>query len=247
MHQFITRNLLYLNLFGFIISVLFSCSSYKAKKQEAELTLPALGTFVKTKGGILYDAAAQIGVPEWKNLKVSVQQLPFNIESYTTYARYMQKAAKINTIPYNDSLRYKPKYIRLHLQDKIGLAMMINNSDHQQIRNYLSLDEGYKLVSSVDLAINEADIEAFLNVDGALLEKDRYENIVLMLYNKGQKEQLYFKDLAVFNYGLSTFCWGTDRYSNLRIENINEEGEKCPKNTYTKASKLTKEKNNLKF
>ena len=51
-----------------VLLSLIACSSYKAKRQESKLVLPHLGTVVKAKGGLLYDAAAQIGTPHWSTL-----------------------------------------------------------------------------------------------------------------------------------------------------------------------------------
>ena len=230
-----------------VLLSLIACSSYKAKRQESKLVLPHLGTVVKAKGGLLYDAAAQNGTPHWSTLKVTVQQLPFNIESYTIYAKHMHRAAKINSIPYNDSLRYKPKYIRLQLQDKIELTNMLNNDAHEEMRQYLSLDNTHKFVTAVDIALTEVEINEFEQTYAAKLEKDKFDNIILVL-NQGEKERIYLlKDLPIFNYVLNSFCWGEDQYHNRRIENMVDEDEKCPKNTYLKASKIKSDKSYLKF
>ncbi|GMN06263.1 hypothetical protein MTsPCn5_16520 [Croceitalea sp. MTPC5] len=226
---------------------ILGCGAYKAKKQEALLNLPLMGTLVKTTGDMSYNAAEQIGIPKWTSLKVEVKELPFNIESYTTYARHMHRAAKINSIPYNDSLRYKPKYIRLQVQNKIDIAHMLNDDAHGEMRDYLSLDPDHRLVTSVDLALTELEIQEFLAINGAALKKDKLNNIVLVLYMDDVERTYQLKDLPIFDYGLSAFCWGEDQYHRLRIENIVDEDLKCPRNTYLKASKIKSDKAYLKF
>ncbi len=240
-------NFLRLTLTFLTLLLLWGCSTYKAKKQEALLNLPLMGTLVKTTGDMSYNAAEQIGIPKWTSLKVEVKELPFNIESYTTYARHMLRAAKINSIPYNDSLRYKPKYIQLQLQNKIDMAHMLNNDAHGEMRNYLSLDPDHRLVTSVDIALTELEIQEFLAINGAELKKDKLNNIVLTLYMDDIERTYQLKDLPIFDYGLSAFCWGEDQYHRLRIENIVDEDLKCPKNTYLKASKIKSDKAYLKF
>jgi len=227
--------------------LIWGCNTYKAKRQEHKLQLPQLGTVVKAKGGVFYDAAAQIGVPNWQKLKVTIQELPFNYESYTVYAKHMHRAGKINSIPYKDSLRYKPKYIRLQLQDKIGFAQLLNNDEHKTMRRYLSLDDDHRLVTTLDLALTEVEITEFQEVLAASLEKDQFENLILVLERVGATRTYLLKDLPVYNYGLSAFCWGEDQYHNMRIENLVAEDEKCPRGTYLKASKIQVDKSYLKF
>lgn len=234
-------------LFLGAIICLCNCASYKAKKQEAQLNLPQLGSIVTTKGGLLYETAEQIGVPKWQTLKVEAQELPFNIESYTAYSSYMEKAGRINSIPFNDTLRFKPKYLRFTLQDKIGLTKLLNNEEHKKMSHYLSLEDANKMVTSLDVAATENEIQLFYNAEAVELQKDKFDNIVLVRRNGANKTTYFLKELPVFNYGLSTFCWGEDQYHNPRIENIVDEKFKCPKNTYQKASKIKRDKAYLKF
>ncbi|WP_350292613.1 hypothetical protein [uncultured Croceitalea sp.] len=231
----------------FLLAILLcNCASYKAKKQEALLDLPQLGTVIKTKGGVLYSAAEQVGIPNWQNVKVDVQELPFNLESYVTYAKHMRRAGKINTIPYNDSLRYKPKYIRLQLQSKIELTQLLNSEENRETRAYISLDKDHKLVSAIDIALTENEIAMYNAAKGTHLAKDKLGNLIVVLNSDNQKQQILLKDLPSFNYQISSFCWGEDKYHNPRIENIITNGDGCPKTTYLKASKL-KSKSTLKF
>ena len=84
---------------GFIVS----CSSYKNKKQESLLILPELGTVIQKQSDKLYEAKEPTSLPSRPILRVKIQQMPFNSSSYTTYAKYKQRAAQINSVPYNDS------------------------------------------------------------------------------------------------------------------------------------------------
>jgi hypothetical protein len=235
-------------VFIFLFAImLMSCNAYKAKKQEALLTLPELGTVVKTKGGLLYSATESIGIPKWKNLKVDIQELPFNLDSYVAYSKHMQSAGKVNTIPYNDSLRFKPKYIRLQLPNKIAITTLLNNENNRAIRDYISLDKDYKLVMAIDVAFTENEIATLNNATGVHLAQDKLGNLVLELNTTNSKQAYLVKDLPSFKYTLSSFCWGEDRYHNLRVENLVAQGDGCPKNTYQKASKIKSNREYLKF
>lgn len=229
------------------VLLLWNCSSYKAQKQEALLSFPELGTVIKTKGDLWYSAAEQVGVPDWSVLKVEAQQLPFNKVSNTEYAKTMQRAGKINSISYNDSLPYKPKYLRLQLLDKLRLTQLLNNKANNGLRSYVSKDDGYKLVTGLDVTVPETEMPTFTQAEAVQLQKDEFGNIVLVAINGEFEKQYFFSELQVFGYHYNSFCWGVDRYHNLIIENLISEGEKCPKGTYLKASKVNGDKAYLKF
>jgi len=224
-----------------------SCSSYKAKKQEALLTFPELGAIIKVKGDLSYEAVEQIGVPHWEQLKVDVQQLPFNRASYLTYAKSKFRAAKRNTIPYKDSLRYPPKYLRVQLLDKLSLTELLNAEESKSIREYLQNDKAHKMVTSLDLALTETDIIFFLGARALQLQKDEFGAVQLVAYSGNAEQRFYFSELEVFQYGYSSFCWDEDQYGTLKIGNITPSGEKCPKGTFLKATKAHPEKEYLKF
>ncbi|UII76205.1 hypothetical protein LV716_18370 [Flagellimonas sp. HMM57] len=230
-----------------VILFLLGCNAYKAQKQEAQLNFPALGTLIKTKGDLWYSAVEQVGVPDWSALKVDVQQLPFNRTSYGSYARYMEQAGKINSIAYVDSLPYKPKYLRLQLLDKLGMTQLLNTDTHKELRSYIAQDEGYKLVTGLDITVPETEMPSFLQAEAVQLQKDTYGNIQLVTINGTTENRYFFSELQIFGYQYANFCWGEDRYHNLIIENLLSEKEKCPKGTYLKSIKVNGDRSYLKF
>ncbi len=242
MKQFITWRLA---VYGALF--LIGCNAYKAQKQESLLSFPELGTLIKTKGDMWYSAAEQVGIPKWSELKVDVKQLPFNRTSYYSYAKFMEQAGKINSISYNDSLPYKPKYLRLQLLDKLGLTNLLNADSHKTLRSYISNDDGYKLVTGLNITVPETEMPSFLQAEAIQLQKDEYDNIVLVVINGELERHYFFSELHVFGYLYSNFCWGEDRYHNMIIENLISEGQKCPKGTYLKASKVNGDRSYLKF
>lgn len=234
-------------LLAIVILSCIHCSTYKAKKQEALLNFPELGTVIKTSGDMWYSASEQVGVPNWSVLKVDVKQLPFNRTSYFAYAKYMQEAGKINSISYNDSLPYKPKYLRLKLLDRLGITQLLNNDVHDDLRSYISNDDAYKLVSGLDITVPETEMPGFLQAEAVQLQKDVYNNIVLVVINGEFERRYFFSEFQVFGYQYAHFCWGEDQYHNTIIENLISEGQKCPKGTHLKASKVNGDRSYLKF
>lgn len=227
--------------------ILCGCSTYKAKKQEALLSFPDLGTVIKTKGDLLYSAAEQVGMPQWDVLKVDIKEIPFNRFSYFKYAKYMEMAGRINSISYNDSLPYKPKYLQLQLLDKLGITRLLNNEEHEDLRSYISNDDGYKMITGLNITVPEVEMPGFLQAEAIQLQKDDYDNVILVVISGEYETHYFFSELQVFDYQYANFCWGEDRYHNVIIENLISEDQKCPKGTYLKASKVNGDKSYLKF
>ncbi|AWX43277.1 hypothetical protein HME9304_00264 [Flagellimonas maritima] len=232
-----------------VIGVFFllGCNAYKAQKQEAQLSFPELGTLIKTKDEIWYSAVEQVGVPNWSVLKVSAKQLPFNRTSYSSYTKYVEQAGKINSISFSDSLPLKPKYLRLELLDKLDLTTLLNNDAHDALRTYISYNEDYKLITGLNLTVPETAMSDFTLAEAIQLQKDDYGNIQLVVINGELESRYFFSELQVFGYQYVNFCWGEDRYHNLIIKNLMPKGERCPKGTYAKASKVGTDRAYLKF
>jgi len=228
--------------------LVFSCASYQSKKQTAAVTFPELGSIVVLKDHLWYNSANQLGTPKWnKPLTIQVQQLPFNKVSYGNYANYMAKASRINSIPYVDSLPYKPKYLRLDILDKIELVERLNDDQNKTVRSYLENDDDYKIVTSISVTTTDALMVRLVEAQSVTLEEVSPKKMQLVLTNDNKEYLIALSELEVFDYGYSSFCWGEDRYHNKRIKTLNLGNEKCPKGTSKKASKVVADKSYLKF
>ncbi|WP_430965797.1 hypothetical protein [Spongiimicrobium sp. 2-473A-2-J] len=225
-----------------------SCANQKAQRQEAAITFPELGSMVKLKGKLLHTQMQQIGTPQLQApLKLTVQQLPFNSASYTTYSTYIKKAGQVNSIAYDDSLPYKPKYLRLQLLDRIGLVQLLNSEANTQVRNYLENDPDYRMVVSLDVTMQDALMPQFLEAGNVLLQQNGHGEMFLVLENGKQQQPLDFSQVQVFNYGTASFCWGEDQFNKMKIEAILSFKESCPQGTHKKAAKASGDREYLKF
>ncbi|QLG46784.1 hypothetical protein [Costertonia aggregata] len=239
------------NCFIYIFSVVvlfYSCGSFKAEQRTSALTFPELGSIIKKKGMLWYGTSEQVGIPLWSEpMTVNIRQLPFNPDSYNTYAKYMSSAGKINSIAYNDSLPYKPKYLRLELVDKIRLTRALNSEPNEAVLSYLANDADYKIVTRMDFTVPETVMPTFELADNVVLIQDKFNKVQLVLIANGKEELVNFNEIQIFDFEYSSFCWGEDRYHRKRIENIVSDGSKCPKGTFVKPSKVKADKSYLKF
>ncbi len=211
------------------------------------LTIPELGDAIHTSREMLTERIQLTGTPKWPSLKVEVQRMPFNSKSYTAYAQFKRQANQINTIPFNDSLKFKPKFIRVSLADKIELTEHLNAAANTSVRDYLIADDGYKIVTQMDLALSEDKISRFMSAEAIQLVRDDYGSQKLVLINGNQKESYSFSELQVFDFDLSSICWGEDTYHNKKVKNLIKQGERCPKGTFLKPKKMEKTKPYLKL
>ncbi|MEO0525912.1 MAG: hypothetical protein AAFZ89_01730 [Bacteroidota bacterium] len=228
--------------------LLVSCGTYKAQKQESLLNMPQLGSIVKARGGLLYKASEQIGMPKLTEpLKLHVQELPFNDQSYGAYSDYILSSGKVNSIAYTDSLRYRPKYLRLQLRDRIALKELLNSDLNSGIRSYLEKEADHALVVSLDVTLSDNGIDELSGTEHVFLQPDAYGILHLLLVNGPHKKQMAFSEVQVFDYRTVSFCWGEDRYHNKQVENLVSDTKKCPKGTHRNAAKVSADKSYLKF
>lgn len=211
------------------------------------MNIPELGSIVHISKDKFYSSVDQVGIMNVSELNVSLKLLPFNRISYLSYAKGMQRAGKINSIPYIDSLPYKPKYLRIQLADLIDITKLFNNDEHQDLRTYISHDDSYKFVSALDIAISENEMDKFMDAQAIQLKKNGYESLELIVIDGNQKSVYPFRSLHAFRYHYSNFCWGEGPYGNILIENLIAEDEKCPKGTSMKAYKISNDRNQFKF
>lgn len=233
------NHLKHLLLFLIITIFLTSCASYQSKLQTAAITFPELGSLINVKDNLLFESEEQIGILNFdEELLVSTMELPFNKASYTKYLNYLEKANRVNSVSYTDSMPYKPKYIRLQLLDKIALTELLNNDNNKGVRSYLENDADYKLVTSLDVTVTDELRSVLMESETILLQKDTKNKLLIYVINNNQKRRIDFSHLEVFDFNYVSFCWGEDRYHQKLIKALVQENESCPKNTYSRASKV---------
>lgn len=236
-------------LFSVVLLSAISCASYSAKWQEEAITFPELGSFSKIKGDFWYTSTMQIGSLTFdKPLLVSHRELPFNKDSYSKYTKYLTNANRINSVAYTDSMPFKPKYIRLQLQDQIALTTLLNNQENSNIRSYLKNDAAYKLISQIDVTVTDELRILFSQAKTVMLHKDANAKLSLQVDNGQGYKIIDLSHLEVFSYDYVSFCWGEDLYHNKIIKVLVEGASGCPESTYKKASKVKSlEKSYLKL
>ncbi len=231
-----------------MLGLMVACSGYRSQLQYSKLDIPHLGSIVHREAQPLYSVHRAIGELQWEApLALKVLELPFNPHSYSRYLNYLKNAKRANTVPFNDSLPLPPRYIRLQLEDHVGLTQLLNAPSNQALHTYIQQDDDFALISGIDLAATDEVITAFYSATHVILEKDALGKPYLTLLQDGRETEFYFEELQIFDVQLLSFCWSEDQYHHIKVINLLGQGDRCPKGSYKKAAKLDKGEDYLKF
>lgn len=227
--------------------LLGACSTVKDVVAPTPPDVPSLAALGSKKGQPIRSHFDHLGHPVLSHpLTVTVREIPFDKASFQTYAKRAKEDGKSVEVTYIDSLKTKPTYIQMAVEDKIVLRNLLNNEDNKKVRSYLEKDGSKGIVTQLSFYMDPMEASQLLGVQKLELCHDSKKGMALMAQVNGQKTLFDLRYATVFQYELNGFCWGEDLYGRPRIETINEGGA-CPKGLERKAAKLDREKSYLKL
>ncbi len=201
--------------------------------------IPAIGTIGKEQKSLLNKNFEQIGIPNINDgIALTIREIPFTKPQFKTYVQFKTGKGEKVDFAYVDSTIPKPEYLGLEISNKINLQMQLNHSDNNEVRSYLANDEAYRIVTQISVLTSESLSLRMQKADGIFLNKDKNGLLNLEIVEGNLRTFLNWWDLEIFDYQLSGFCWGTDRYGKKIIKVIQDDGVNCPKGTEKKARKL---------
>ena len=231
------------------LTVLYSCTAYKASRQYQKVQQPKLGTVVQQQGQMgLVEYTREVGQLQiTKPLAVKVVALPFNKHSYGQYTTYLKNTRRANTIPYNDSLPIPPRYVQLELANQVALTQLLNAPKNRALCDYIAQDADFGLVSTISLTATDENLVTFTNATHVLLEQDTLGKLYFKIVHDNGEQFIYFEELQLFDFEILSFCWAEDHYLKKRVVNLLPKGQRCPKGTHKKPVKAEQERDYLKF
>ncbi len=180
-------------------------------------------------------------------IKLSSSILPFSKKTYQLFTEASKKQPSGLNINYTDSLNEKPKFVQLHISDKVTVLDQLNNENNEHLLNYLKVQPEAKMVTSISLALSQEHMKQIQIAESVFLIQSGYKHYVISLYKEGEPiDQIQFNDGAVFAYETSSFCWKENKRRQLQIVDITNE-DPCPKKTYSNSRKVIKEENYFKL
>ena len=226
--------------------VLVACNSLKTLG-EVQLNTPTLGAIGKEEKSLIGKKFQQVGQPLLSHaVALSVYEIPFTKSTYKEYSHLRMEGGNAVTTVFIDSIKEKPKYLRLGIDNKIGLTAQLNADGNEGVRSYLEKDADCRIVSDISIYLTQTARKDLLNAKEVFLGSNHNGTLQIELVNGTERKSISLPKDEIFDYGLSGFCWGENIYGNARIETMNEGGG-CPEGTVKRAQKLEEHKSYLKL
>ncbi len=233
-------------LFTALLLFIFSCAPLQSVKQN-KAPIPTLGTIGKEAGSLLGKDFQYIGKPHiTQALSLSVYEVSFTRSTFKDYVKFKVQRDEKLAFRFVDSLP-KPSYINLELSDKIALQTLLNQSENSDVRSYLTKDADYNMVTSISMVLSPRLKNEILESKTVFLTETKEGQLSLSFLENEETVVIQPWEAEIFDYKLSGFCWGKDRYGQKKIEAIAINGERCPRGTENKAYKLDETKSYLKL
>ena len=222
----------------------FSCKTIHVNQESQSKTtqLLTLGSIGLDKHFVLKSEFNNSAIPKYSTpLKVSVIPVPFCKKTYKAFKKAQALQAPNFSINYIDSLKKKPRYIKLSIADKVGLISALNNTENHNIKKYLSHNDTANVLTNISISFNQNDLNTIASADAVFLIEKGLKNYVLQLYTNGVKTQtLAFNQGIVFAYSTSNCCWQENERHQLNIVDLTIATKNCPNKTYKSAKRAEK-------
>ncbi|WP_299363500.1 hypothetical protein [Winogradskyella sp.] len=234
-----------------LICLCYNCKSISVANESQTKTTQSieLGIIGEDKLFLLEEDYNSMAIPLYtKPIRLSVSMQEFNNSSFKAFTSANNKKQQSFNISYADSLKNKPKFLKLELADRVTVLNMLNDKQNSNVKDYLRNKKNAHLISALSIALSNEKMNAILDADVLFLEQDTNKTLVLKAYQKNQVlTSLKFHDGVVFAYQASNFCWQEDDKYQLSIVDIVESTDKCPNSTYRNAKRAKKNINYFKF
>jgi len=230
---------------------LTGCRSVLVNKEfqkTTKHTIP-LGIVGEQKDFVLEQDYNHTALPEYQSpIKVNISVLEFNTTSYKAFANAKTRQDQKLSVNYVDSLKSKPKYVKVDIADRVAVLNALNNSTNKDVFNFLQNKKEAHMVTSIAMALNSNDLLSVTNAEEVFLERTGIKNYALNLYNNKELQQtILFTNGVVFAYKTSSCCWKQNSKYQLEIIDLAEGNTKCPNQSYRSAKRANKKINYYKL
>ena len=220
------------------LSFLVGCSGSLLPIQRQNGPLPTVLDIIWIKGTFFNPTREPMGAPLLPPISLRAQILPFTNASFKTYYKKALQNGDTNLIMFNDTMKVKPRFLRLSILNKIELTNHLNSNKYDDIRTYISQDKPYKIITQIDLTLKEEELSRFARVESVHVRHKENGIVELELNSEGTVKTLVMNNLEVFDYKWSNFCWGMDKFGKKTIMALSTGNQPCPNATEIKPYKL---------
>ena len=231
-------------LFICVSIFLFSCGTIQPKISIESQQTPILGFVGMEKSGLLKKEFTPFGFPVLnKGIAIEVKERPFNKSLANKYIHFKEELGQESTLVFQDSILPQPTYLNLELYDKLALQKLLNLKDNTDIKDYLAQDQKHRIIAGIRVYTDEELAKKLTLAEAVFLKENNKGILELELLTKTSRQRVSFTKLQIFDYETLGICWQEDLYGKPKIATMVEGS--CPKETFSKVSKLNK--NDFKF
>lgn len=220
-------------------TLLIQKETYKSTQQQ--VVLGSIGNV--TSNGISQNYLNK-AIPKYsEGIILSMQVVPFTKQSYKAYAKASSRQGVTPSFKYIDSLKPQKEFVILQIADQEKLLSQLHHSDNASILQWLQQNKKAKVLSAVNLYINNKQLKQLQQAETVLLETQDYKSNVLKLYKKGRLLQsISFAETTPFAYKLAEFCWGKNSKNKWVLSGLVKNNKSCPSQQFKSYKKATKPK-----
>jgi hypothetical protein len=226
-------------LFIVLLVTVCGCSSRKSIIANQEhISALQLGAIVESSGLISHNLEVKTTPRLKKSVRLGLQPKEFSKSTFKKYERLFEGSNA--TIKYHDSLQQKPTYLTLEIVDDVVYADMINSQP--ALLEFIESSNDTRVLTAISFVVPTT-----VNIDLShtfFLEADNNNTYRIVYYLENEiKGYFSFNEINVFDYQLSSFCWGLDKRGASKVMDIVEEGKSCDRPLKRSPEKLKKSTN----
>lgn len=234
-----------------LLMLIASCKTVSIQQSNHSTTKQQviMGSVGLDENLVLEHNYSNTAIPNYGNpIKVTAVQVPFSKQTHKAFlkARNVQ-VANIN-VKYIDSLKDKPKFIKLDIADKVSLIGALNAKENKAVKDYLSTDYNANVVTSISMALDSKKLNDIITADAVFLVQNGLKTYGIQLVNTGNTtETIRFNEGVIFSYDSSNCCWQEDDKHQVNIVDIVIGKTNCPDRTYPSAKRAKRKINYFKL
>ena len=236
---------------GAMTITLFNCKTLSLDQESLSNTkqMVLLGSVGTDKSFLLESGFKPSAMPYYTEpIRVSVSKEPFTKTTYRAYKKAKSAQVYGSTFQEADTLQRVSGYIKVSIADKLALLTVLNQEENITVKDYLGLDAGGNIVTSVSMALKQQDMEKLLKAESVFLIEPQPKNYALQLLQSNKETEIIkFTQAVIFEYRTSNCCWQENRRHQLKLVDLVGPYDNCPNQSYRSAQRATKQTNDFKL
>lgn len=225
----------------FVLCICCGTLPLKQNKHLAKTTIE-LGVIGLKKTGLYKTAFETTAIPTFTTkIRVGAQVVPFTKQRLKKYTKAVSYLGKKQTLSLTE--KTTPVYVKLQLLDNVAMVKAINSTTNNELSKYIQQVPQSNLISSIYAVVPAIVLAQIQKADAYYLQTNKHQKQLLHLYKAGKEIQKI--DLAtstIFEYGVSSFCWGEKPNRKIELKTIFSETENCTEGAVKNVEKIKKKR-----